>query len=406
MGNEIMTRNMESMENSGRIQGEFALNSKGIRAEFSEDPRLTRGQTPCAFLFPRWEQNIPTLGTKHSHAGNKTGLRLCLDDITARAPRHFSDLKGTECGVANVSCPTTFLRPLDGVWRCNRLVVTLLLMMVVGVSEAWADHPFTLTTAQDVSAGTETLYWIESNGATGFYMIPDNSSDATIKVSTTNMPNLKALWYFMDAGTVILNAGTENESSTQYYYIVNKSTGKYLRLYVTDNNPIGKDNTIKAETYSEGSDEDFKFSIGGSAGQWIFYPKSGNGNYWVNKQGGNVAYSKYFKSSNYGGSPDANSKWNFVLKNSVTWAHPFTNSTNSETNYYLIHNATSNGAAYYMSTDDDSDPYATISNVDNGKRIWYFMEAASDNTIPNLKYYYIVNAVTGKYLKFTGTRLK
>ena len=129
MGNEIMTRNMESMENSGRIQGEFALNSKGIRAEFSEDPRLTRGQPPCAFLFPCWEHNIPTLGTKHSHAGNKTGLRLCLDDITARRPRHFSDLKGTECGVANVSCPTTFLRPLDGVWRCNRLVVTLLLMM-------------------------------------------------------------------------------------------------------------------------------------------------------------------------------------------------------------------------------------------------------------------------------------
>ena len=106
MGNEIMTRNMESMENSGRIQGEFALNSKGIRAEFSEDPRLTRGQTPCAFLFPRWEQNIPTLGTKHSHAGNKTGLRLCLDEITSRAPRHFSDLKGTECGVANGSSPT------------------------------------------------------------------------------------------------------------------------------------------------------------------------------------------------------------------------------------------------------------------------------------------------------------
>ena len=60
---------------------------------------------------------------------NKTGLRLALDDIsltagqsvalrTARASRHFSDLKGTECGVANGSCLTTL-----------RLVVTLLLMM-------------------------------------------------------------------------------------------------------------------------------------------------------------------------------------------------------------------------------------------------------------------------------------
>ena len=35
-----MTRNMESLENSGRIQGEFALNSKGIHAE-SSSLRLT-----------------------------------------------------------------------------------------------------------------------------------------------------------------------------------------------------------------------------------------------------------------------------------------------------------------------------------------------------------------------------
>ena len=271
-----------------------------------------------------------------------------------------------------------------------RFVISLILMMVVGVGEIWGQHPFTLTTEADENNGTETLYWIESNGATGFYMIPDNSNNATIAVSTTNMPNMKALWYFMDAGT---------ESSTQYYYIINKSTGKYLRL----SGKNGSDNTIKAEAYSADNDNYFKFSIGGSEGEWILYPKSGNGSYWVNKKSGNVPYDKYLKSSNYGGSPDDNSKWIFVEKNSVTWAHPFTNSTNSEKHFYTIHNATYNGSAYYMSTDDDSDPYATISNVDDDKRIWYFMEAASDNTIPNLKYYYIVNAVTGKYLKFTGT---
>ena len=33
MGNEIMTRDMKSLENSSRIQGEFALNSKRIHAE-------------------------------------------------------------------------------------------------------------------------------------------------------------------------------------------------------------------------------------------------------------------------------------------------------------------------------------------------------------------------------------
>ena len=251
---------------------------------------------------------------------------------------------------------------------------------------ARAQHPFTLTTADDVANHTETLYWIESNGAEGFYAIPHTDN---YRVSTTNLPNLKALWYFMDAGI---------ENDTQYYYIVNHNTGYYLKLVGTN----GDDNTIKIGAFGSGGDE-FKFSIDGSEGQWVFYTKSGNGDYWVNKKGGNVSYDKYFKSSNYGGSPDENSKWNFVARNSVTWAHPFTNSTSSEKNYYLIHNATTNGSAFYMSIDDDSDQYATVSNLDNNHRIWYFMEADSDNTIPNLKYYYIVNAVTGKYLKFTGT---
>ena len=272
---------------------------------------------------------------------------------------------------------------MNYLYRLLRCAAMMALMM------AWtmpAKAQFTLTTADDITNGTETLYWIESVGANGFYAIPhtDNS-----RVSTTNMPNLKALWYFMDAGI---------ENDTQYYYIVNHNTGNYLKLVGSN----GDDNTIKIGTFGSGGDE-FKFSIGGSEGQWVFYTKSGNGDYWVNKKGGNVSYDKYFKSSNYGSSPDENSKWNIVAKNSVTWAHPFTNSTTSEKNYYLIHSATANGSAFYMSIDDDSDPYATVSNVNDNNRIWYFVEAASDNTIPNLKYYYVVNAVTGKYLKFTGT---
>ena len=84
---------MESLENSGRIQGEFALNSKGIHAE-SSSLRLTLDEISLT-------------------AGQSVALR------TTRASRDFSDLKGTECGVANGSCLTTL-----------RLVVTLLLMVV------------------------------------------------------------------------------------------------------------------------------------------------------------------------------------------------------------------------------------------------------------------------------------
>ena len=278
---------------------------------------------------------------------------------------------------------TSILHPRK---RMLATFAAILCMITLMPLSAWAQHPFTLTTPDDVTNHTETLYWIESYGATGFYAIPHTNNS---NVSTTNMPNLKALWYFMDAGT---------DNSIQYYYIVNHNTGYYLKLDGT----IGNDNTIKIASFGSGGDA-FKFSIGGSEGEWILYPKSGNGNYWVNKKSGNVPYDRYLKSSNYSGSPDANSKWDFVAENSVTWTHPFTNSTNEEKHYYNIHNATANGSAFFMSIDNASDPYATVSNVDNSKRIWYFMEADSDNTIPNLKYYYIVNAITGKYLKFTGT---
>ena len=267
-----------------------------------------------------------------------------------------------------------------------RLVMTLLtLLMTLGTTSVWAQHPFTLTTADDVTNGTETLYWLESNGATGFYMIAHSNST---NVSTSSMPNERELWYFMDAGV---------ESTTQYYYIVNKSTGNYLKL--TKVADIGKDNTIQLAAYSAGDADLFKFSIGGSSDAWVFYPKNGNGNYWINKKSGNVPYSTWLKSSNYGGSPDDNSKWKFVPKNDVTWAHPFTDSSGSDIHYYLIQNRHSSYTSYYLSTDGN---YASVSTDANDNRIWYFVEAASDASISNMKYYYLVNANTGKYLYFNS----
>ncbi len=65
-------------------------------------------------LFPHREQNIPTLGMKYSQAGNKMGLRLASDEITARASRDYG------------SCPTRL-----------RLVVLMFLTMVLGVSYVW-----------------------------------------------------------------------------------------------------------------------------------------------------------------------------------------------------------------------------------------------------------------------------
>ena len=158
----------------------------------------------------------------------------------------------------------------------------MLLLMVVSSVGAWAQHPFTLTTPEQHAAHSgETLYWIESRGAQGFFAIPKaNSDDAD--VTTSNMPNEMMLWYFMDAGT---------DGGKQYYYIVNKSTGKYLRL--KGNN--GADNSIGIKTFAANNDS-YKFSISGSEGQWLFSPKSSNSHF-INKKGSNVNYTNGLKSS-------------------------------------------------------------------------------------------------------------
>lgn len=258
-----------------------------------------------------------------------------------------------------------------------------LAVMVVWMMPTMAQHPFTLTTqAQHNAHSGEALYWIESKGATGFYMIPmDDTENAG--VSTSNMPHERMLWYFMDAGI---------ENSVQYYYIINKSTDKYLRL--KGNN--GADNSIGISSTAS-PDDSYKFSISGSDGQWLFSPKSGS-TYYVNKKGGNVGYSNGLKSST---ANDNNSKWNFIAENSVEWAHPFENSTSNDKHYYLIQNRHGSYTSYYMST--DASDYVTVSNVDNDNRIWYFEEASSDAFIPNLKYYYIVNAATSDYMYFNST---
>ena len=264
-------------------------------------------------------------------------------------------------------------------------VTVVLAVMMAWMMPAMAQHPFTLTTADDVTNGTETLYWIESNGADGFYMIPDpNETNA----STTNAPNEKMLWYFMDAGIV---------DGKQYYYVVNYSTRLYLKLIGT----LGDHNSIGVGA-NEG--DLCKFFVVASGTKWALRPKSGVTGYTVNKRGSNVSYGgQYYLKSSTAGITDVNSMWDFIAENDVQWAHPFTNSTSSDKHYYLIQNRHSSYTSFYMSTDASN--YVTVSNEVNDNRIWYFEEASSDASIPNLKYYYIVNAETGNYMYFNSNNL-
>ena len=254
--------------------------------------------------------------------------------------------------------------------------------------------PFEVTTTDDITNHTEKLYWIESAGATGFYAVPHSNNT---NASTTNAPTLRALWYFTASG------------EDGYYYIINKETGTYLKK----TGKAGDDNTIQVATYALADDDKFKFSFdtpeGVVQGYWVIYPKEAGTNGWLSKKSGNITYDKnWLKVSNWGGTPigDLNSQWKIVARTDVQWPKsglPFVVSTSGDKHYYRINHA--QNTSYNVSYDGSN--YATISNVLDNKTAWYFEEAATDpNTnIDNLKYYNIVNAETGKYLKFTATTI-
>ena len=273
-----------------------------------------------------------------------------------------------------------------------RLTISLLLMLTLGSSSVWGQTlPFEVTTNDDITNQTEKLYWIESAGATGFYAVPhSNNSNA----STTNAPTLRALWYFMESG------------EDGYYYIINKETGKYLKK--TGN--TGSDNTIGVADYAAADDAKFKFSFGTPTGiiegYWVIYPKEAGTAGWLSKKSGNTQYGQWLKVSNWNNTPvgDAPSQWKIVARDAVQWPQsglPFVVSTSNNKNYYRINHAQNT----YYNISYDANNYVTISTEYDNNTAWYFKEAATDPSIDNLKYYYIVNASSGKYLKFTATNI-
>lgn len=269
-----------------------------------------------------------------------------------------------------------------------KVYVVLLMIMawMMPMKEVWGQNlPFTPTTDEN----NPILYWLETAGATGFYAVPDNDNSGSY-ASTTNAPTLRALWYFMESG------------EDNYYYIINKS-GMYLKK----EGNVGDNNTIKVSTHS-GDDAAFKFKFGMVQGNWVIYTKETdvNGKGWVSKQSGSTRYDLWLKAGNYNGTPnnDLNAQWKIVARAAVQWPKsgmPFQVSNSSDMHYYRINHAQS---TQYNLSYDGSD-FVTISNADDRKRVWYFEQVATDPDINNLKYYKIVNAFSGKCLKFTATTI-
>lgn len=233
------------------------------------------------------------------------------------------------------------------------------------------------------------FYLIQTYAFPSFFIAPQSNNTIT----TNNILSEYMLWYFLDAGT---------DGDTQYYYIVNNSTGKYIY------NHNGNDRGINITDFASLSDANkekckFKLVVNNNGGTTDFYNinvKASQTYYGLNKQNGSEANANPIRLTNTQYINDTNSKWKFIPFNG-TFTYPtppFTLSTDSDKHYYEIHNYQKD--TYYAATDATPDKVIFTKQA-NESRAWYFKEASSDNWY---KYYYIVNPATGdEYMYYNGT---
>ena len=274
----------------------------------------------------------------------------------------------------------------------------LAMLMGLGATETWA-QPVEITTDANGNGTIEDtekkLYMIQTNYGQSFYIVPQ--SDNTI--TTNNILGDYMLWYFLDAGIV---------GDTQYYYIVNNSTGKYIYNHNGNNRGISIISSSDFASLSNDNKEKckFKFVLDESNGTTGFYNidvKANQTYYGLNKQGSSQTNANPIRLTNNDYIHDINSKWKFIPYNGTfTWpTPPFELSTDLDIHYYKIRNAQSN--TYYVSTDATPDK-VTYSNAESNSMVWYFKEAPSDPSTPWFKYYYIVNPkAENKYMYYSGT---
>ena len=214
-------------------------------------------------------------------------------------------------------------------------------------------------------------------------------------VNTVNLPHADMLWYFIEA---------ENDNGTQYYYIVNNATGKYI----CNSDYSSQNRTIKLATFEADNTDKFKFKLvenndGGTTGYYnIDIKPNGSGWLGLNKQSGQVESTYPVRLTNDAFINDDNSRWKFIaFDNNFSWpAPPFTLSPGDTKTYYRIRNQQNTN--YFISTGSGTPTYVTISNIADNKMAWYFKEAATDDSGMKCKYYYIINPAENKYMYFNG----
>ena len=321
-----------------RVSLEAAWSMARVWLEYAYTHR-TGGQTPCAEvcletknLFPYGEQNIPTLGTKHSQPGNKTGFRL---------------------------------------------LVSLLLMLVLGSVSVWGQtHPY---------AG---VWFMKVKKNLNYYMVPA----ANPQVTTANHVNEDAYFssnYSTQAGdpekpfvTTYQTSGDLNSiwifvpvsDENNIYYIVHAKTGKYVKYqqYLSGDNARRK--FVHLETMvTPGETEKFEITAR-DVGVKI---KPKNNTMYFNVAGDNQPrYNGGTSSPCYSGmvggmtGTDDNSQFNLTDASTSTDLTPVISDVNETDNTFTITSPAAAFSTIHYTTDGSTKPDAsTGTNATSGSPI-------------------------------------
>ena len=157
-------------------------------------------------LFPYGEQNIPTLGTKHSQPGNKTGFLRPFSSKRAELER--------------------------------RLVISLLLMLILGSGNVWGQTPDYSGTyyIKSVSTNNETTgeYYLCPTEGWAFF-VSDETNPGTVQGDDNGKPFLTT-YHCKNSDYDVTKAvwNIEKGPESGFYYIKQTKTGRYM----VSNGPI------------------------------------------------------------------------------------------------------------------------------------------------------------------------
>ena len=178
----------------------------------------------------------------------RSSLEYAYSEITARTSRAYGP------------CPTRL-----------RLVVTLLLMMVVGVSEVWGQITpgFYYLASNAAKADGASYSYNSSDPANSFYLCPaigsyhDNNVDHPYLTTFKTNQDQNSLWKIEAVS-----------GATNCYYLIHYKTGKYLASNATSSTAYdGGTNRRVVHLENKADDSDiYKFYIIDKSGSYQIYP--------------------------------------------------------------------------------------------------------------------------------------